>query len=163
LLPLYSPHTRMSMILLKMRNGELERVPKTSEMELPEKAYRARISLASPLPRFTAGTKETLYFKTKNLGEASWPSRVRCDGRFQVNIGNRWLDANGRTVVNDLDSRNVLPDDLRPGEETEIALTVTAPVTSGDYVLEIDMVHEGVTWFHERGSETLRIRVRVEL
>jgi hypothetical protein len=41
-------------------------------------------------------------------------------------------------------------------------LPVTAPKAPGDYVLEIDMIHEGVTFFHEKGSKTLRIDVRVE-
>ena len=49
-----------------------------------------------------------------------------------------------------------------PGNEVEIPLTVKAPGQRGDYLLEIDMVHEGVTWFYERGATPLRLTVRVE-
>jgi hypothetical protein len=40
-------------------------------------------------------------------------------------------------------------------------LPVTVPAEPGSYILELDMVHEGVTWFAQRGSSTLRIPVRV--
>jgi hypothetical protein len=40
-------------------------------------------------------------------------------------------------------------------------LTVTAPSEPGDYTLEIDMVHEGVTWFKQRGARPLSINVTV--
>jgi hypothetical protein len=41
-------------------------------------------------------------------------------------------------------------------------LNVTAPRTPGNYILEIDMVHEGVAFFYEKNSEPLRLNVRVE-
>jgi len=31
----------------------------------------------------------------------------------------------------------------------------------GDYVLEFDMVHEGVTWFKQRGARPLSMNVTV--
>jgi hypothetical protein len=55
-----------------------------------------------------------------------------------------------------------MPADLQPGQEVELALSVKAPGEPGDYTLEIDMVHEGVTWFYERGAKPLRLNVRVE-
>ena len=55
-----------------------------------------------------------------------------------------------------------MPADLLPGSEVELPLTVKAPEEPGDYVFEIDMVHEGVTWFYERGATPLRLMVRVE-
>ena len=52
--------------------------------------------------------------------------------------------------------------DLPPGGRVRMKLAVTAPPAPGDYVLEIDMVHEGVTFFREKGSTPLRLPVRVE-
>ena len=69
--------------------------------------------------------------------------------------------ADGNTVSND-DGRAPLLRDLRPGEETELRLVVNAPRRPGDYLLEIDMLQEGVSWFGLKGSETLRLPVRVE-
>jgi hypothetical protein len=41
-------------------------------------------------------------------------------------LGNHWLDENNRPLVND-DGRSILLYDLKPGEEIELPLTVTAP------------------------------------
>ena len=46
--------------------------------------------------------------------------------------------------------------------ETDMKMTVKAPQKPGDYILEIDMVHEGVTWFKERGAQPLSLQVRVQ-
>src|SRR5205085_2746030 len=59
-------------------------------------------------------------------------------------------------------ARTALSADLPPGGEVALPLAVTAPGAPGDYVLEIDMVHEGVTFFNEKGSKSLRLPVRVE-
>lgn len=68
-----------------------------------------------------------------------------------VALGDRWLTGDGTGVVNELDSRTALPHDLGPGEEVKLKLTVTAPTAPGDYVLGIDMVHEGVPGFTSAG------------
>ena len=73
----------------------------------------------------------------------------------------RWLMADGVGVVNEMDGRASLPHDVEPGAEAQLTLTVTAPQAPGEYVLEIDLVNEGVTWFYQRGSLTLRWPVRV--
>ena len=52
--------------------------------------------------------------------------------------------------------------DLAPGEETELPLSVSAQLVAGSYVLEIDMLHEGVVWFSSKGSKPLRMLVKVE-
>ena len=90
------------------------------------------------------------------------PARGDAKGMYQVNIGDRWLDADGKTVVNDLDGRTPLQADLSPGGEVEIPLTIEAPHAAGEYVLEIDMIHEGVTFFREKGSRVLTLHMRVE-
>jgi len=133
-----------------------------SDAPFPAADYRARIATPAPPSKMKAGAKVPLNFRVKNLGGSVWPARAQGDGRFQVNLGNRWLDAGAVAVVNNMDSRVALRSDLAPGAEAELPLTVTAPAEPGDYVLEIDLVHEGVTWFHEKGSETLQLKVRVE-
>ncbi|MBD3362785.1 peptidoglycan DD-metalloendopeptidase family protein [Candidatus Dojkabacteria bacterium] len=41
--------------------------------------------------------------------------------------------------------------------EQGLALEVVPPTQPGEYSLEIDLVHEGITWFSEKGVETLRL------
>jgi hypothetical protein len=52
--------------------------------------------------------------------------------------------------------------DLEPGEQIELRLVVNAPKIPGAYILELDMLEEGVSWFGLHGSPTLQLSVRVE-
>ena len=129
---------------------------------LSDEDYRAEITTTDAPASMRAGERKTLRFRIRNLGRSTWPAHGDSHGMYQVNAGDRWLDAAGGRIVNDLDGRRSLPEDLGPGEEVELPLDVTAPRAPGEYVLEIDMIHEGVTFFYEKGSRTLRMRVRVE-
>ena len=51
---------------------------------------------------------------------------------------------------------------LGPGESTRVAVEVEAPSRPGSYVLEMDLVQEGVGWFGEHGSPVAQAAVRVE-
>jgi len=110
-----------------------------------------------------AAPKERLKIRVavRNAGGALWPARERGLSPLQLSAANHWLDAEGRVVTND-DGRGALPRDLAPGEEAEIAFDVNAPRRPGLYLLEIDMLQEGVSWFALKGSKTLRVPVRVE-
>ena len=166
-LPFFSQRGRIGMMLVEVTRpggGEwraaLEAFWKSAAF--PDYDYRAEVTTADAPATMRAGERATLRVRVRNLGGATWPARGDASGMYQVNVGDRWLDAAGGRVVNDLDGRATLPEDLRPGGEAELRLPVTAPRAAGDYVLEIDMIHEGVTFFYERGSRTYRTRVRVE-
>lgn len=124
--------------------------------------YRAQIEAPGAPGTFKAGGRVVLTLRVRNLGPVTWPARGDAGGMYQVNAGDRWLDPATGRVVNDLDGRTALAADLAPGGEAALTLPVTAPKTPGDYVLEIDMIHEGVTFFHEKGSKPLRMNVKVE-
>jgi hypothetical protein len=38
---------------------------------------------------------------------------------------------------------------------------INAPPDPGEYQCEVDVAHEGVLWFHDRGSEVVRLAIRV--
>jgi hypothetical protein len=79
---------------------------------------------------------------------------------YQVSLGNHWLSPSGAVITND-DGRSALLADVKPGDETELSLKINAPGKRGEYLLEIDMLQEGVSWFANKGSESVRIPVRV--
>jgi hypothetical protein len=89
-----------------------------------------------------------------------WLARERGGGAYQVSLGNHWLDASGKVLIND-DGRSAILRDLKPGETTELSLTVNPPAERGHYLLEIDMLQESVSWFALAGSESLKIPVEV--
>jgi hypothetical protein len=59
------------------------------------------------------------------------------------------------------DGRTPLMQGLKPSETTTVQLWITAPTAPGTYILELDMVKEGVAWFRQKGSKTCRAKVEV--
>jgi len=166
-LPFFSPRARIGMMLVEISAPKDEAARAAfrrswMKFPFPDYDYRAEITAADAPESMRAGERREIAFAVRNRGGAEWPARGDERGRFQVNLGDRWLDASTGSVVNDLDARTALPADLPPGESVKLTLSVTAPPRAGDYVLEIDMVHEGLTFFREKGSPTLRLPVRVE-
>jgi hypothetical protein len=162
-LPFFSPRYRIGMMLIEVR------VPQESEAlsrfqsawmkgALPASFYREEIVAIDPPSVMRPGERVDIRFKVKNLGSSTWPAQGTKDFRYLVDMGDHWITPAGAAVE---DSRALLKADLLPGGETEMTLAVTAPTTPGEYTLEIDMVHEGVTWFSERGARSLRLSVRV--
>jgi hypothetical protein len=160
--PFFSHRDRIGMMLIEIRVPREPAARQEFEAAWMKGAftpsvYREEIVALNPPTTLRAGEKAEIHFKVRNLGDAPWPAVGTKDFRYQVNMGNRWIT--GGTKLED--NRAVLSGDLAPGAETQITLTVNAPRTPGDYTLEIDMVHEGVTWFSEKGGRPLRISVRV--
>jgi hypothetical protein len=128
---------------------------------MPDDAYNAAIAIASPLEVWRRGQQVTIQVTIRNISDSAWLVRERSNSKYQVELGNHWLDGNGKTLVND-DGREALPQDLKPGETITMPLTVNAPRIPGDYILEIDMLQEDAAWFALRGSKTLRLPVSIK-
>ena len=135
--------------------------PGPAPAPLPAEGFRAAISVAAPPPTLRAGRPFELSVVVRNDGAAAWRARERDGEPYQLSLGNHWLDPAGRVLVND-DGRARLPRDLRPGEEAAFTLHANAPNAPGEYLLELDMLQEGVSWFGPKGSPTARLPVRVE-
>jgi len=127
---------------------------------LPFEALRAEIQTSDYPAQLHVTQQATLHVRVRNISNTTWLARERAGDQFQVNLGNHWLNQNGEAVAND-DGRAPLMRDLKPGEEAEFQLTINAPKDPGDYILEIDMLQEGVSWFALRGSKTVRMPVKV--
>jgi 4-amino-4-deoxy-L-arabinose transferase-like glycosyltransferase len=123
--------------------------------------FRATLNVTSAPSVVKTGEQFTLHVSVKNEGGAVWLAQDRTGSPLQVSMGNHWLDSAGGTIVHD-DGRSPLLDDLQPGEQVEMSLTVNAPSSAGNFILEIDMLQEGVSWFGLRGSTTVRLPIKVE-
>jgi hypothetical protein len=139
----------------------LAKGPTRSLSALPAEALRAEIRVINYSPRLKRREAATIQVAVRNAGAVAWLARERAVAPFQINIGNHWLDGAGRTIVND-DGRATLLQDLLPGREAEFSFTVNAPRDAGQYILEVDVLQENVSWFGLRGSKTLRLPVTVE-
>jgi len=150
---------------------------------LPGAAFRARLSLADAPASLRAGQKINLNVSVENLSEETWPAFGTSDGKHAVVLRNIWRDAATNALITDLDGAGKLPSDLLPGGKTQVLLPITAP-PPGEYFLEIDLVQNQtswfvrprdletyieeqevaqrqVTWFHQRGSQLVRLKVSV--
>src|SRR5690606_26592800 len=72
-------------------------------------------------------------------------------------IANRWLSDCGEMLISS-DGRTPLSR-MEPTMQTDMTLSVVAPHRSGDYLLEIDLVEEGVRWFGDVGAGSIQIPV----
>jgi SAM-dependent methyltransferase len=88
--------------------------------------------------------------------------RWRSDGVHPVHVSYHWLDAKGAEVVDFNGARSQLPRELGPGDRCRVQMIVDAPPKPGRYVLAIDLVREGVTWFSETGAPWKTVPVTVE-
>lgn len=119
---------------------------------MPDEAYQARVELTAPLVARGVESETLVAVRITNTSPHEW--RQREYGSIQV--GNRWFDATGRYMVIQDDGRAALPQIMKPGESCDVVLRIIAPSTAGSYQGEIDVVHEGVTWFRDKGSRMLR-------
>jgi SAM-dependent methyltransferase len=124
---------------------------------LPLSAYRADITQRSPAKTATypAATPIQLVVAIRNLGEHAWSTHVG-----GIRVGNHWRSADDDAMLIQDDGRTSIPA-LASGDSATVEIEVRTPARPGSYVCEIDLVHEGLWWFADQGSQTLRIPVRV--
>jgi hypothetical protein len=132
---------------------------------LPNTAFKAELSIIDPPKQLHAGEKTKVRVKIKNASNDVWwergaPTNTRPDNKYYVAAGDRWLKADG-SLLTEMDGRIGIGKDLKPGEETEVSLLIQAPKDPGDYTLDIDLVQEQVTWFHDKGSPTAKAKITV--
>jgi hypothetical protein len=101
---------------------------------------------------------ETMAFlvEVRNDSATAWPLLpLALSGRLL-----RAVDSQPLSAFDDI--RIPLPYVLEAGGHTPLVLTLKGPEAPGEYVLEVDMVHENVTWFSQRGRTAKgRFPVRV--
>jgi hypothetical protein len=132
---------------------------------LPDSGFKAQVTLADPPKQLRAGQKEVITVKVKNISDAIWWQRGgeindRPDNKFYIAVGNRWLDKDGK-LTSETEGHNGLIKDVKPGEEIEMPLQITAPKQPGEYSLSLDLVQESVAWFSEKGSTATRVKITV--
>lgn len=86
---------------------------------------------------------------------------VDVPGLYAVSFGARWRSRERAEWNDRLTWRGELPHTVLPHGEIELPLYVPAPVTPGAYVLQIDLLQEGGTWFGDGGALPLNLPVEV--
>jgi hypothetical protein len=128
---------------------------------LPGEAFVARLTLVSPPAVASPGARFVVPLLVENRSPLGWPRTGFTSRGRTLSASYHWKTADGSMVVHD-GLRTPLRTALGPGESTRVSLSVAAPERPGAYVLEADLVQEGVAWFADHGSVVARASVRVE-
>ena len=124
-------------------------------VSMRDDAYRADLRIVRGMSfSMTAGERRTVTIAVRNLSAVPWDQDVA----NRIRLGNHWRSLAGDMLVQD-DGREPLPTGLI--DTQELSITITAPADPGQYICEFDLVHEGIAWFRDRGSESARARITV--
>ena len=93
-----------------------------------------------------------------NTGPTVWLAQGRSDDGA-VRLGWQWLQDN--RVLPARVGRLSLRFAVFPGQSYEFRASIAPPKEPGEYLLEVGLVSEHVSWFSEQGTLPLRIPVTV--
>jgi len=124
---------------------------------MPDAAYCAGLRLAEERPTsLQRGERREIAVVAANASAIAWnQSAVGA-----IRLGNHWLSSRGEMVIQD-DGRTSLPGQLAPQAEARMTLTIEAPPEAGSFTCVLDLVHEGISWFGDKGSPTLDMPIAV--
>ncbi len=125
-------------------------------------AFTAPSQVAGPL---APGAVLEIPVTVHNRSQAGWcvDSQIPVFLSYHLRAVTRGANGaeTGTTMVAFDNERTTLSGHLHPGSDTLVQLQVTAPTEPGDYLLEVDLVHEGITWFADRGAQTTVVSLQV--
>lgn len=99
-------------------------------------------------------------FSVKNCGDTLWRHEESPTGGY-VRLGGHLLAGSGEPANWDF-LRVSLPGPVAPGETCQLKALIHLPDRRGRYLLQLDLVDEGIAWFEEQGSPTVRLEVIVD-
>jgi glycosyltransferase involved in cell wall biosynthesis len=135
------------LIAIGMRALRLERAPYAVQ-------YRSYIMP----PELKAAQKYEVPVLIRNAGRATWTSAHKDE--HGVNLCYHWLTPEGDMLIRE-GIRTLLPTHLQSGHSAKVSMALQAPDEPGSYILELDLVQEGVTWFRDVGAVGPKIKVQV--
>lgn len=103
-----------------------------------------------------AGNRLRIGLQLKNTGQKTWSSSAENPCLLSYHL----LDKSGQ--ISQYDNRRFsIPQDILPGQKVDFTIAVKSPLQKGRYILEFDLLREGLSWFKDYGSKTLKIALTV--
>ena len=130
----------------------------TARAPMPQEAYTALIEIKSGIrSSMQPSEATTLIVAVQNASAHRWSSTEY----GILRVGNHWLSGDRHEMLVQDDGRAELPAVMLPGDVHELRLHVAAPNRPRHYTCQVDVAHECVTWFGDRGSPTAQFDVLV--
>lgn len=130
---------------------------KTDLQRLPEDAYRVRLANQQELANVAPGTKSELAVSISNISACDWMPW----GVSGLALAGRWINEAGNVTM-PIDGAAILEDVLTSGSTVTMKLPVQAPEAAGRWILQVDMVEDGVAWFQDKGAVPLNLAVLIQ-
>jgi SAM-dependent methyltransferase len=121
--------------------------------------YCGTLSSATALSRATGRTLEATVH-IRNAGNGVWCEQSVFPVRASYHLYR--MDGGARILMSFDNPRTALPSVIGPGEQLTVALEISKPAQPGHYVADVDLVHEDVRWFSERGLPPLALTFTVD-
>jgi len=122
---------------------------------LPESGFRASIDLSRFPTAGRSGERLEGQVTVANRSDQVWPAAAWNATGPVVNLSYHVRALDETVLVND-GLRTPLPFDLGPERSVAFGARVALPEKPGRYLLEFDLVQEGVGWFAAHGSPSAR-------
>jgi hypothetical protein len=119
--------------------------------------YSALIKTEVAELRAMSGETTDIHLQLKNQGKKEWSSA----GANPCFVSYHLLSENKNLLRFD-NPRTPLGDVIWPGQKAEVIVRVKAPLDKGRYLLEFDLLREGIAWFKDYGGGTLEIPLLAE-
>lgn len=123
---------------------------------MPAEAYDAAVEIIDAPRRADPAAEFEVTARVCNRSPLPWDQKPF----GSLRLGNHWLLPPGGMLIRD-DGRTALPARLDAGACCTLKIGVKPPSRPGEYLLELDVVHEGVAWFVERCSSAARLSMSV--
>jgi hypothetical protein len=110
--------------------------------------------------KMKAGETEEFRITLSNRSTETWHTWGGRGGINTIGLSYHFFAPDGTLVLWD-GNRALLPYFVRPGQSVAVQLRVTAPQSTGDFILVIDLVQEGVSWFSLKAVQPAKRHVEV--
>lgn len=135
--------------------------PPLQDRPLPRGAFECEIRPGVIQLSGDAGERIEVEARVRNSSPVTWLAGALPDERYRIQLGNHWRTAAGHLLVLN-DGRAPLPQEMKPGEAVTLQLPVQLPSKPGSYVLELDLVQEGLRWFERPAQVQVTVSARME-
>jgi len=123
---------------------------------LTNRDYAAQITPEKTVFLSREGERFAIKLKLKNIGQKTWSAQ----GKNACLLSYHVLDAAKNNIRFD-NTRYPLPQDIGPNKEAAITINLISPFSSGKYLLEFDLLREGISWFKNSDSGSPLISLTV--
>jgi hypothetical protein len=120
--------------------------------------YNSKIDVLNPPAQIDGRTGGTLQVRITNAGGFVWQT-PKNEPRFHVTLSYRLF--NEALELIDEGLHVPLSKPVLPAEQHFMDLPIKPVPYSGKLLLKIDMVHEGTTWFGERGNNATEVPIEI--